>query len=421
MNNENKVNIKKIDFFWNMIGTVFYSAISFFAPFVVINILGAESGGLFSFGYVALSQIVYIIAYFGTRSYHIVDVVYKYKFSEYFANRIITSIIAIIFGYIYISILLISKVYTFEKGLFLYVVIFSGVIEGFFDVYESELQRGGKLYIAGILLFIRTLVFFTVFVIVLYNSKNMILATACGIVSKFVVSILLANVFLKNEDDLYKGFNKNSLIKITIEVFPIFLMTLLDSYIYSSSKFAIDLYMNDYSSGLFNVLFIPSNIIYMICMFLMRPILTPMSELYHTNKKAYEENFLKVLTIAISICILIFVLVLFFGKSYLQVINIITSYKYKELMDSTVYTVFMVTLAGGLFYTINTPTYYLLIIEGKKNNLMYMYIVIFLISIFTSNILVKNLGMLGAGINYFAIMFLLNLFIQGIKFVKWKK
>lgn len=54
----------------------------------------------------------------------------------------------------------------------------------------------------------------------------------------------------------------------------------LDFYIFSSAKYAIDARMNNAASGYFNLIFMPTSVIYMVANFVIRPYLTVLTEFW---------------------------------------------------------------------------------------------------------------------------------------------
>ena len=407
----NKINItiKKNDYFWNTISTILYSATSIFLNFFVINIMGGEAGGLFSFGYSTLSHIVYIISYFGVRSFQSIDVKNKYSFSDYLFFRYITCFFATLFGLSYIFFLYSKNIYSMSKAFFLIVIIFTGIVEGFFDVYDGEFQRNNKLYIAGQALFLRTVVFIVIFIFMIIITKNLIIASFVAILSKCLASILF-EIFRFRFTNKYK-FDINKIRIMFTELVPFFLITILDGYIHSMSKFFIDIYLNDVSSGVYNLLFIPSNIIYMFCMFIVRPMITPISEVYNEDIQKYINISKKIFKISIILSIIVMCISFIFGSLYLNILDIFTKHIYNMSTSKEIFIVFLLVMSAGIFYTINTPIFFMLIIENKKNYLLKIYIFVFIISIIISNFLVKFNGIIGAGISFLITMFLLNFLI----------
>ena len=77
-----------------MIGSGVYSASSMLLSLFVINIVGAEEGGMFSIA-LTLSQMLVYIAYFEMRTYQITDSKNEFKFSEYHMAKIILCVITV--------------------------------------------------------------------------------------------------------------------------------------------------------------------------------------------------------------------------------------------------------------------------------------------------------------------------------------
>ncbi|MDO5850831.1 MAG: hypothetical protein Q4P14_06395, partial [Methanobacteriaceae archaeon] len=152
-------NIQFKDYFWNTLGTVLYAAASLLLSIIVIRITGKIEGGIFSFGFSTLAQIVFKIAYFGIRPMHIVDVNYRYSFSTYKKFGFYISSIALFLGLLYIATMLLLGKYSVIKFFILAVLVLHGVIDGFADYFECEYQRCNKLYMGGQSQFFRILIF----------------------------------------------------------------------------------------------------------------------------------------------------------------------------------------------------------------------------------------------------------------------
>ena len=233
-----------------------------------------------------------------------------------------------------------------------------------------------------------------------------------------ISGIIFEVLVLKNSEKF--TFDIEKIKNMFIELLPFFLITLLDGYIHAMSKFSIDLYLEDSASGIFNLLFIPSNIIYMFCMFVMRPMITPISNMYNSDLTNYNRISKKIFKYSIVIAGIIILLSIFFGKIYLLIIDFLTNSAYNLTNSNEILITFLLVMLAGIFYTINTPIYFMLIIEDKKKYLLKIYILVFVISIFISRYFVKTNGIVGAGISSLIIMFILNFLIMGGKFFKGK-
>ena len=408
------LNIRKKDFIWNMVGTITYSSVSMIISIIIIRIIGADIGGAFSFGYSTFAQTIFTISYFGVRSFHVVDVTHKYDFNTYHMHRLLTCFIAIIIGLIYLFVSLISDNYSISKFILLFMISTIGMFEGYYDVYECEMQRNDKLYMVGQGLFFRIIVFVIVITTTLLITKNIFISTFIAILSRCLVAYFLIYkryINYSNNKILFFDIKDNKkIIQLTKDTYPIFISIFLDMYLHSASKYAIDIHLTDYYSGLYNILFMPSNIIYLICSFAIRPLLTPLSNLYNENINLYKNDLNKIIKTILFICIFIFVVSAIFGILYLRLINIMTNGIYiNDINEKYIYVMFLIIMLGSMFYAMSAPIYYALVIEDKTNYLKILYIVLSIVAFLVTDMLVHNFGFMFASISYLIIMIIMFL------------
>ena len=60
----------------------------------------------------------------------------------------------------------------------------------------------------------------------------------------------------------------------------LFISAFLDFYVFSAAKYAIDARLNNAASGYFNLIFMPTSVIYMVANFVIRPFLTRLTDLW---------------------------------------------------------------------------------------------------------------------------------------------
>ena len=147
-------HIGRANVVWNIAGSFVYAFASMVLSFLVIRLAGEEKGGIFSFGFSTLGQQLFLVAYFGIRPFHITDGAGEYTFGDYREHRIVTCLIALAFGAVFMMIRHGAYLrgigdYNGEKCTILLLLIVYKVIDGYADVYESEFQRQGSLYLTG--------------------------------------------------------------------------------------------------------------------------------------------------------------------------------------------------------------------------------------------------------------------------------
>lgn len=406
-------NLKFKDIFWNTLGTVTYAVVSLLISVIIINISGKIEGGIFSFGYSTLAHIVYMIAFFSIRPLHIVDIKYKYSFTDYKNFGTMSSLVAILLGLIYIFTLYFIGSYSIAKVMLLCVLVVHGAVDGYADFYECEFQRVNRLSMCGQSLFFRISLFTITLVTVLIYTQNLFIAEVAALVveliSFYFLNIKRSKKVFKTAVDV-KEKQKN----LFLEALPLFLIGFLDMYIFSATKFSIDANMTDIHSGFFNLIFMPTNAIYLVMNLIMKPILTPLSNAYYNDKSDYKKLLIKTSLLALLISIVFIVGTLIFGGIYIDIINLITGNIYVNFMEDAKL-ILLIVIIGGCFYTVNAPLYYALVIEKKQKFLVISYIVIFILSIFVSRIFVVNLGLLGAAIGFMVNMFMICIGVIVIK------
>ena len=80
----------------------------------------------------------------------------------------------------------------------------------------------------------------------------------------------------------------------------LFVSVFLDFYIFSSAKYAIDARMNNAASGYFNLIFMPTSVIYMVANFVIRPYLTVLTEFWGKDDRRAFFNTLKRISAVIA-------------------------------------------------------------------------------------------------------------------------
>ena len=95
-------NLEKRNMVWNMLGSLLYAFASMVLSIVVIQVVGEDEGGIFSFAFSAFGQHMFMVAYFGMRPFHITDIGRRYTFGEYLRLRFVTCGGALVLSLIHI-------------------------------------------------------------------------------------------------------------------------------------------------------------------------------------------------------------------------------------------------------------------------------------------------------------------------------
>ena len=267
-------NKERDNMLWNISGSFFYAFASMVLSFLVMRIIGKEQGGIFSFGFSTIGQQMFILAYFGIRPFQVTDGNGQFRFGDYLHHRHVTCALAFAAGGVW---LLVSG-YTIEKAAVIFLLVCYKVIDGFADVYESEFQRNGNLHLTGKSNTFRTILTVGTFLIVLTITRNLLAACTAAAAAQAAGVLIFDQVVIRRLSGVDFAWDKEKLWTLTGSTVLLFVSVFFDFYVFSAEKYAIDAYLNDAASGYFNIIFMPTSMINLAAGFVIRPVLTALTD-----------------------------------------------------------------------------------------------------------------------------------------------
>ncbi|WP_243107498.1 hypothetical protein [Clostridium sp. OF09-36] len=275
-----RLSLEKENMIWNMTGSFFYAFASMVLSFLVLRIAGEEQGGIFSFGFSTVGQQMFLLAYFGIRPFHITDGANQYRFGDYLHHRYGTCFLALLLGAGYLAV----TGYSWQKVQIIFLLIAYKVIDGFADVYESEFQRQGCLYLTGRSNTFRTILSVGVFLVTLCSGAGLFAACVAAVLGQIAGVVLFDIVVLKELPKVDYNWSGTQARALTASAILLFVSVFLDFYIFSAAKYAIDAHLGDAASGYFNVIFMPTSVINLAAGFVIRPYLTYLTDCWNAHR-----------------------------------------------------------------------------------------------------------------------------------------
>ena len=412
-----KQSLMKNDVLWNALGSMTYALASMVLAFFVLRILGEKEGGIFGFGYSTLGQQFFILAYFGIRPFHITDMRGEFSFRDYHYFRILSSFFAVLLSIFFLLYQYTNGSYTVEKVSILFFLCLYKILDGYIDVYESELQRRGKLYKTGQALFFRTILSVLVLLCSLLLNKTLLLGVILMNLSQVLSLYLFAILPLEKTKELeavnLSGENKVFMQKMKAlfsgSVF-LFLSVFLDFYVFSSSKYAVDAVLGSSSSGIYNLLFMPSNFIYLLANFIIRPALPTLAALWQSGDKLrFKKEESSLMKKVLLLSLLLFGLAFLLSPLALWILEKLLGPAFSGKITGERWT-FCLLILGGCFYALANLEYYILVTKRQQKRIFTGYALGAVLSFFTADLMVQEAGFFFASIQFVLMMLFLFLF-----------
>lgn len=389
-------NPERRNILWNMVGSFLYAFASMVLTIAVVQIAGEDAGGIFTFAFTTFGQHMFMMAYFGIRPFQITDTGNRYTFGDYLGLRLITCGAALLAGFVYVFI----NGYSFEKAAAVFLMVVYKVIDALADTYEAEFQRGGRLYLTGKSNAFRTILSVSVFLTSLAVTKELVTASLWAVAAQtagfliFDVLVIrkLPNVEWKSEaGKKFRLFKDNTLL---------FFSAVLDFYVFSASKYAIESCMADKDMAVYGAIFMPTSVINLVAGFVIRPYLTKLSlewELEHVRKFVKLIGRLAAVIAALT--------VLAVGGAWLLGIPVLSLlYPNLKYALSECRTALVLIIIGGALNAFMSLFYYSLIIMKKQRFIFGVYGLVGITAVMISAPFVRRGGLFGGALSYVFLM-----------------
>lgn len=410
-------NPEKRDIIWNMAGSFLYAFASMLLSIAVVQIAGEDAGGVFTFAFTTFGQHMFMMAYFGIRPFQITDTGGKYSFGDYLGLRLMTCGAALLTGLAYVFI----NDYSIEKAAVVFLMVVYKVIDALADAYEAEFQRGGRLYLTGKSNAFRTALSVSVFLVSLAYTKNLVTASLWAVGAQAAGLLVFDVLVIRELPNVEWRSEPGKKQELFAETVLLFCSAVLDFYIFSASKYAVEGCMADRDMAVFGAIFMPTSIINLVAGFVIRPYLTKMSFTWEMGR---TRRFLRIQKrIALIIAALT---VLAVGGAWILGIPVL-SLLYPNLREglSQCRPALVLIIFGGALNAYMNLFYYSLVIMKKQRYIFGVYGLVSLMAVLVSTPFVRWGGIFGGALAYVvltgALMVLFGLIdLAGILEHKWK-
>ncbi len=384
---------------WNMFGSFLYAFASMVLTMAVVQIVGDEQGGIFTFAFTTFGQQMFMVAYFGIRPYQITDVENRYTFGDYLRLRILTSTAALIIGIGFVM----WNGYHPQKAWVVFLMVCYKVIDGFADTYEAEFQRSGRLYLTGKSNAFRTILSVGCFITALLATKNLVFASAVAVAAQVIGVLIFDIAIIGGLDNINWSRGPEGSVGLWKSCLLLFLSVFLDFYIFSAAKYAIEGNMNDAAMAVYGAIFMPTSVINLVAGFVIRPFLTKLSHFWEVRDlKSFGGVIGKIFAVILGLTVLAVGAAALLG---IPVLSLLYS-NLREALSECRLALILIILGGGFNAWMNL-FYYTLVIMKMQKHIFGGYVLVCVAAAMISPMAVRAGGILGGAASYLVLMILL--------------
>lgn len=389
-------NKEKSAYIWNTSAAMLSSFQTVFILMIISRIDPINDAGIFTIAF-AIGNLMMSIGKYGMRQFQVSDMANKYSFKVYSKSRLISNSAMICCCTAYLGYHLLMEHYTIKKTIVIILVCLVKLVDSIEDVYHGELQKKGRLDVAGKILTSRLGMYILLYITVYILTKNLVISSFLS----FFVSALICLIFNKIAyKALLTNMGKNNdrqVIHLLQECFPLLVSSFLIMYIGNAPKYALDTVLSSQEQACFGYVFMPVFVIGLLSQFIYQPIIYKLASLYSTGEISKLKS-LVIKQVYIIIGLTIFTLIggKILGIQILSIIYGVDLNKYEPIL-------LVLLLGGGILAGVNFFQVILTIFR-KQKTLMNGYLIAFIVFGLLGREVVRNFGMMGISIFYIIVV-----------------
>lgn len=405
-----RVNIQRRAYLWNMLSSLFYSVQSALFLLIATRVAGeAEAGGFILLFTVA--QTLNTVGNYNLRDFQASDVKEEYSFSTYFTTRVITCALMMILAVTYC----LWKQLSAESTIVMICLAGYRMIECIEDVFHGDIQRAGRFDVTSICMTVRIILASVIFCAVYIISGSQVPASVALLLVCFVISIFLLHIIRTEfRQRTPIRFSTKNIPRLLIAAFPVFICAFLYTYLINVPKYAIADLMSAETQTVFNILFMPAFVINILSMFIFKPLTVQMSLNWNNGEyQKFGKGVRKQSLLVVGLTAFVILAGELIGLKILE-------WMYGVQLSEHRLTFALLLLSGG----ISAMAYFFNLILTIMRAQVYIiaeYAFALLISVLVTNPLITSKGILGASIAYGCICSAQMLFGLGVVLLKLNK
>ena len=285
------------------------------------------------------------------------------------------------------------------------------MFDGIADVFEGEFQRNDRIDISGMSMAFRTMAVMAVFSLAAWITKNIYIASMAAAVTGFIGVLCVGLVWSRKFERLSVSFAADKMKSLFGSTILLFIGSAMCMWLWNGTKYVVEWTLTDKETLVYGIVFMPTMVINLGSSFVFKPMLTTLARHYENGE---DKKFAGLVGILVAIACGL-TLVTFAAGAWLGIP--ILSWLY-DIDLSGYKTVMLVLIVAGGFNAVSMLFYYALTAMRLQKEIFAGYTITFVVSIVLPVVMVKQMGIVGAGWAYLIVMSVLTALFAGMLYIR---
>lgn len=275
-------DVKRSTYVWNIIAYTGNSFQSMLLMLVITRRHNMNDAAIFSIAFTAANMLLYIGKY-AVRNYQVSDVQVEHTYGDYACARKITMLGMILASASYLIYCSLFKDYSMEKTVCVMLLLGLRFLEAGEDVFHADLQRNGRLDVSSKIWGLRTWGHIVCFGVLYWTTESLLFSAAISL-SVSAIMCVLFNYMVRELFVRDNGYDKERIVRLLNNCFPLAVSTFMIGYIGNSPKYAVDAVLSSEEQTCFNIVFMPVFMLALIGNYIYNPLINKLADLWEHKR-----------------------------------------------------------------------------------------------------------------------------------------
>ena len=384
----------------NSFGNLVYVAALWLLTVITTQRLGYEAAGHLTLA-MTIGNLCVAVQLYGVRAFQSSDMSYEYSAKDYLLSRVFTLALGLVFG------LIICFVRGYDTTVLLCIFLFMLIksAEAFSDVLYGNVQRAGRLDVAGYFMFVRGVLIIALFGVFIWKTGNLnislLFAAIFCVLLSGIIELLVHHKIAEKDNAVISIKKTFGIIK---GCFPLFIASVVPIVITAYPRIVLEKYYGSELLGFYGNVSTPSLLITTLA----PVVLVALLPAYGVAFNSVDKRKIRKLWILSIIGCLVFGAICFLGLLVLA--KPLLSLIYTEQIIPYVVYIYPIMVAM-IIYSFTMCNYTALIAIRKKTMIIVAALIALLVCLISSELLIKSYSINGA-IAVLIITYLVQFVIQ---------